>query len=105
MTTVFGGGGEGKRIVWGVLTEEVDRASVPDAAEREARRARAAAELTNIDDDERARRGKAGAVGSLLTAVLGVALLATHADAAARLAILPPVYLSLGYLASAREGL
>ena len=105
ITAALGPGGEGRRIAWGALTQEVDQAAVPDAAEREARRARAATNLMNIDDEERARRQTAGSALSLLTAVFAAALLATHADAATRLAILPPVYLSVGYLASAKEGL
>ena len=97
--------GSGRRIAWGVLTEEVDPASVPSDAERQALRDTAAANLVNIDQDERDRRRVAGTALSVATAALAIGLLAVHADAVTRAATLPPVFLASGFLASAEEGL
>ena len=51
--------GKGRRIVWGVFQQPVDAAGVPDADERARRREVAAAQLVNIDADERDRRKQA----------------------------------------------
>lgn len=77
----------------------------PSEAEAAALRAAAAEELVNISDEERERRRVAGIVLSVLTASLAAALLNAHVPPTTRFAIAPPVFLSLGYLASAREGL
>lgn len=95
----------GKRVVFGVLSEDVDAATVPAAAEQDARRAAAAAALTNIDDDERARRATVAAVGGLATLAYGAFLVATHASAVGRLTAFPLIALSFGYAESARAGL
>ncbi|KAL1526539.1 hypothetical protein AB1Y20_015248 [Prymnesium parvum] len=97
--------GKGRRIAWGLLTTEVDSSSVPSDMERQQLREAAASQLVNIDQAERDRRKMAGSILSVATVCIAVALLAAHADAAARAAILPFVFLSNGYLASAREGL
>ena len=54
-------GGGVKRIKWGVFKEDVDASSVTTTEDEQAElREQAACSLTNIDADERARRGKAG---------------------------------------------
>ena len=78
---------------------------LPSAEERERRREVAAAELTNIDMDERGRRRLAGGAMSAVTAALATYLLASHAPTLTRAAIAPPLFLAYGFLASARTGL
>ena len=51
--------GKGRRIAWGVFQQPVDAAAVADADERARRREVAAAQLVNIDADERDRRKQA----------------------------------------------
>lgn len=101
---------EGRRVKWGVLSEEVDEASLATGADadaaRAALRAEAAASLTNIDAAERERRKLAGSAGAALTLALGAAMVGPlHAGATARLAIFFPAALSFGYLESSRAGL
>eukprot|EP00316_Scyphosphaera_apsteinii_P021384 CAMPEP_0119311040 /NCGR_PEP_ID=MMETSP1333-20130426/21353_1 /TAXON_ID=418940 /ORGANISM="Scyphosphaera apsteinii, Strain RCC1455" /LENGTH=173 /DNA_ID=CAMNT_0007315325 /DNA_START=326 /DNA_END=847 /DNA_ORIENTATION=- len=98
-------GGSGNRIWFGVLQQTVDPSDVPSDEVRAELRAKAATDLTNIDTNERKRRLLAGAVMSMLTAAVGVALLAGHAEPLTRFAIAPPLFLSYGFLASANEGL
>lgn len=98
-------GDSGKSIAWGVLQKDVDPAQVPSDEERAARRASAARDLTNIDDAERERRKLAGTAFAGVTAALALGLLVTHAAPLARAAIAPPLFLSYGFLASARQGL
>mmetsp|Transcript_46643 Transcript_46643/g.122485 ORF Transcript_46643/g.122485 Transcript_46643/m.122485 type:complete len:261 (-) Transcript_46643:640-1422(-) len=98
-------GNSGKRIFFGVLQQDVVAETVPDAEERAVRRAVAARELTNIDAEERARRRLAGTAFSGITVLLAFGLLATQAAPLSRVAIAPPLFLSYGFLASAREGL
>ena len=96
--------GEGKQIFMGVLTRPVDAPPTPEEQQR--RRSAAEASLTNIGDDERSRRRSAGLVFSALTAGLAVALPLLGVGLLPRaLAEAAPVYLSLGFLASAEEGL
>jgi len=104
MSTAFKAG-EGRRIAWGLLTEEVEPSSIPSDAERAALREQAAEDLVNIDQNERDRRRIAGTALSVATAALALALLAAQVGALTRAAILPPVFLATGYLASADEGL
>ncbi|KAJ1456757.1 hypothetical protein M885DRAFT_517199 [Pelagophyceae sp. CCMP2097] len=98
---------EGKRVVFGVMTEEVGPVDMSSAAvaARSTLRASAAASLTNIDDDERARRANVAAVLGVVTLALAAYFVQAHAGALERLAVLPFVALSLGYYESAREGL
>jgi glutaredoxin 3 len=103
-STLFGGG-SGKRIWFGVLQQQVDPGTVPTDTVRAERRATAAAALTNIDDDERERRRLAGSVLGVLTAAIAVGMVAGDASALTRAAIAPPLFLSYGFLMSAREGL
>ena len=98
-------GGSGEQIFFGVLKRSVSPDRVPSEEERARRRATAAASLTNIDDDERERRRLAGGVMTALTLALAIGLLATDAAPLSRAAIAPPLFLSYGYLASARTGL
>lgn len=97
--------GKGSKIAWGVLQQAVEPAAVPSDEERARRRDAAAAQLVNIDGDERERRKRAGLAFLALSAALAGALLATGAGAAARGAVAPPLFLAVGFLASWREGL
>jgi hypothetical protein len=96
---------EGKKVVWGVFSEDVDPSSVPSRAEQSARRSEAAAELTNIDDEERARRGKAAIALSIPTVAYIIWLVSTHAGIGSRLTVLPLVFLAYGFYESSRVGL
>mmetsp|Transcript_19625 Transcript_19625/g.61059 ORF Transcript_19625/g.61059 Transcript_19625/m.61059 type:complete len:174 (-) Transcript_19625:1370-1891(-) len=95
----------GKRVVYGLLTEDVDPASVPDEAERARRREEAAASLTNIDAQERERRRVIGLLGMVGTGLYASGLLALRAGPAARASVALPLALALGYLESAETGL
>merc|ERR1719231_178695 len=97
--------GQQRKIAWGVFQQPVDPSTVPSDEERARWRATAAEQLVNIDAEERERRRTAGLAMGAFTVVLGAALLSWHVPAAARLAISPPLFLSVGYLASWREGL
>jgi hypothetical protein len=97
--------GKSRRIVWGVFQQQVDAAAVPDADERARRREVAAAQLVNIDADERDRRKQAGLGFLGVSIAVAGTLLATDAGVAARLAVAPPLFLAVGLLASWREGL
>ena len=98
-------GGTGKKIVWGPFPTDVDPACVPDDDERARRRERAAAELTNIDADERQRRLIASGAFGAVTVALAAGLLSFHAPALARVAIGPPLFLTYGYFESYQTGL
>ena len=98
-------GGSNKKIFFGVLQVDVDETDVPSEEERARRRAAAAESLTNIDMAERERRRLAGTVLAVLTAALGVGLIASEVPALTRVAIAPPLFLSYGFLASAQTGL
>ena len=117
--------GQQRKIAWGVFQQPVDPSTVPSdearlrqtyartsppppllpptrpcaTQERARRRATAAEQLVNIDAEERERRKTAGLAMGAVTGVLGAALLGWHAPAAARLAISPPLFLSVGYAA------
>jgi len=97
--------GKRRKIAWGVLQLPIDPAAVPSDEERARRRADAAKQLVNIDMEERQRRKMAGLAMAAISTAVGAALLTAHAPAASRLAIAPPLFLSIGYLGSWREGL
>ena len=69
------------------------------------RRERAAADLTNIDADERQRRLIASGAFGAVTVALAAGLLGFHAPALARVAIGPPLFLTYGYFESYQTGL
>ena len=96
----------GKRIKWGVFKEDVgpDAAAVSESASRAARDA-AASSLTNIDGDERARRGVVGRVFAALTIAIATAQVATHQPASARALIALPLFFAVGFLGSEKTGL
>ena len=96
----------GKRIKWGVFKEDVGpaAAAVPESASRAARDA-AASSLTNIDGDERARRGVVGRVFAALTISIATAQVATHQPASARALIALPLFFAVGFLGSEKTGL
>ena len=96
----------GKRIKWGVFKEDVgtDAAAVSESASRAARDA-AAASLTNIDGDERKRRGIVGRVFAALTIAIATAQVATHQPASARALIALPLFFAVGFLGSEKTGL
>lgn len=94
------------RIKFGVLQEKVDPSAVPSAEEQRRRRAVAAETLTNIDQDERDRRQLVGSVCAVLSVALGVGLPAVGVSLPFRFAFeLFPVFLAMGFLLSAKEGL
>jgi hypothetical protein len=96
----------GKRIKWGVFKEDVGpaAAAVSESASRAARDA-AASSLTNIDGDERARRGVVGRVFAALTIAIATAQVATHQPASARALIALPLFFAVGFLGSEKTGL
>lgn len=105
MFSTLYGSREGKRIVWGVFQTSVGESTVPSAPVQLARREAAAQDLVNIDADERTRRRVAGVVLGAFTLALGIFLSGSHVDTFTKLAIGPPLFLSVGFYASAREGL
>lgn len=97
----------GKRIKWGVFKEDVDpleTAAVSESAARAARDA-AAASLTNIDADERARRGLVGRAFVGMTLAIAAAQVATHQPASARALVAAPLFFAVGFLGSEKTGL
>ena len=100
-------GGNGQRIKFGVFKEDIDPNEDPvDPSLAARRRAKAAEDLTNIDDDERARRRKVGYAGTTVTLALSAFLPLAGVPLAGRFAgEIFPVFLSLGFLLSAQEGL
>lgn len=68
-------GGEGVRVKWGIIQEKIpETEALPSEEEQAARRARAAADLVNIDGAERRRRATAGLGGLALTTIVAFAL-------------------------------
>lgn len=99
-------GGGVKRIKWGVFKEDVDASSVTTTEEEQAElRAEAACSLTNIDADERTRRGKAGTAFGIACALIAAVQLATGAPPAQRAVIAVPLFLGLGFKGSEATGL
>lgn len=99
-------GGGVKRIKWGVFKEDVDATSVTTTEEEQAElRAQAACSLTNIDADERARRGKAGTAFGIACALIAAVQLATGAPPAQRAIMAVPLFLGLGFKGSEATGL
>ena len=95
---------EGKKVVFGVLTTDVE--DVPDEATRAARREEAARALTNIDEEERGRRRVVGNVMLAASAVIAAALYAKGVGGFARfITVFFPFNLGLGYYKSAQSGL
>ena len=94
----------GKRIKWGVFKEDVGEVTVSESESRAARDA-AAASLTNIDGDERLRRGLVGRVFVGVTLAIAAAQVATHQPASARALIALPLFFAVGFLGSERTGL
>ena len=95
-----------KRIKWGVLKETVDASSVTTTEEEQAAlRDEASVSLTNIDADERARRGKAGTAFGIACAILAAVQLATGAPPAQRAIMAVPLFLGLGFKGSEATGL
>tara|TARA_B100000768_G_C11206232_1_gene343966 strand:- start:327 stop:842 length:516 start_codon:yes stop_codon:yes gene_type:complete len=95
-----------KRIKWGVFKEDVDASSVTTTEEEQAAlRDEASSSLTNIDADERARRGKAGTAFGIACALIAVVQLATGAPPAQRAIMAVPLFLGLGFKGSEATGL
>lgn len=105
VSKMFGEPNQGKRVAWGVFTQDVVAAEVPPEEERADLQARAAAQLVNINGDERERRGVAGTGMAALTTITAAYMVSTHASPFTRLAIGPPLFLAVGLLASKQEGL
>jgi len=98
---------EGLEVKWGVFKERVENVDNSEAgvASRAQKRDKAAQELVNIGDEERARRDFAGNVGAVVLVLIVAVLLATSASWQARAAIFPVVALTYGFKLSAQEGL
>ena len=95
-----------KRIKWGVFKEDVAASSVTTTEEEQAAlRDEASASLTNIDADERARRGTAGTAFGIACAILAAVQLATGAPPAQRAIMAVPLFLGLGFKGSEATGL
>jgi hypothetical protein len=94
----------GKRIKWGVFKEDVGEVTVSESESRAARDA-AAASLTNIDGDERLRRGLVGRVFAGVTLAIAAAQIATQQPASARAVIALPLFFAVGFLGSEKTGL
>ena len=93
-----------KRIKWGVFKEDVTRVTTTEE-EQAALRDEASASLTNIDADERARRGRAGTAFGIAAALLAAVQLATGAPPAQRAIMAVPLFLGLGFKGSEATGL
>jgi len=93
-----------KRIKWGVFKEDVTRVTTTEE-EQAALRDEASASLTNIDADERARRGKAGTAFGIACALIAAVQLATGAPPAQRAIMAVPLFLGLGFKGSEATGL
>jgi hypothetical protein len=61
--------------------------------------------LTNIDGDERLRRGLVGRVFVGVTLAIAAAQIATHQPASARAVIALPLFFAVGFLGSEKTGL
>mmetsp|Transcript_7188 Transcript_7188/g.21185 ORF Transcript_7188/g.21185 Transcript_7188/m.21185 type:complete len:156 (+) Transcript_7188:194-661(+) len=94
---------EGRTVTFGVLSREVTDA--PSQQEQAARRAAAARDLTNIGEEERNRRGAAGAVLGVATIAYALSLVLNHASALDRLTVFPLLFLAVGFTDSARTGM
>mmetsp|Transcript_4755 Transcript_4755/g.10213 ORF Transcript_4755/g.10213 Transcript_4755/m.10213 type:complete len:168 (-) Transcript_4755:447-950(-) len=100
---------EGKSIYFGAFTIDADPDATPP--EEAARLRQAAAEsLTNIGDEERARRDRAGDVMTVVSAayVLWATLIADDGGFGGhvlRMAAAMPIFLAYGYKESAKSGL
>ena len=95
-----------KRIKWGIFKEDVTTTSVTTTEEEQAAlREEASNSLTNIDADERARRGKAGTAFGIAAAILAAVQLATGAPPAQRAIMAVPLFLGLGFKGSEATGL
>eukprot|EP00468_Gymnochlora_sp_CCMP2014_P011025 CAMPEP_0167757988 /NCGR_PEP_ID=MMETSP0110_2-20121227/10224_1 /TAXON_ID=629695 /ORGANISM="Gymnochlora sp., Strain CCMP2014" /LENGTH=165 /DNA_ID=CAMNT_0007644225 /DNA_START=100 /DNA_END=597 /DNA_ORIENTATION=- len=96
--------GEGKQIVYGVLTRDLQNVP-PSPEEQKRRRDKAAAELVNINDEERARRRMAGQIGYVFTIGLAATLIWLPVPPLARLGLFFPVAFSQSFIDSANKGL
>ena len=93
-----------KKIVYGVFTADVT--DIPSDDERARRREAAAASLTNIDDEERARRNLVGTIALIASFGLAVLLYARGVGGVQRfLYIFFPFNLGLGFYRSGQNGL
>jgi len=100
-------GAKNKKIMFGVLTTDVDESSIPSDEERAALRDQASLSLTNIDKEERMRRRLVGRLFIAGTAFLSAILyFKVGADSLTRfVAVFFPLNLGIGYLKSAESGL
>jgi hypothetical protein len=96
---------QGKQIKFGLFTSDVDPSTMPSEEERARLRERAAADMSVIDDAERARRTRVGYAGAAGTAALAAGLLVAHAPLPVRAALIVPIWLFNGYIDSGRTGL
>lgn len=94
---------EGRRVKFGVFSDTnlVERTE----SERAELRKNAAESLTNIDDEERARRKAVGSVLSVASFAVGFLLVYNNAGFGARFATLPLNWFAFSFLESAKTGL
>eukprot|EP00471_Norrisiella_sphaerica_P007292 CAMPEP_0184481050 /NCGR_PEP_ID=MMETSP0113_2-20130426/2601_1 /TAXON_ID=91329 /ORGANISM="Norrisiella sphaerica, Strain BC52" /LENGTH=175 /DNA_ID=CAMNT_0026859949 /DNA_START=78 /DNA_END=605 /DNA_ORIENTATION=+ len=97
--------GKGKKIAFGVLTQDVDEKKIPSEDEQKRLREQASRDLTNIDADERERRRAVGNFLNLFSVGLGAAMVVLPVPPLARLGVAVPLLFAEGYLKSADTGL
>lgn len=100
-------GGSGQRIKWGVFKEKISATELDASDSEKARALRDAASenLTNIDDDERGRRYKAGAGAAVFVAALAAFQISTGAPPSQRAIMALPLFFALGFVGSGATGL
>ena len=98
-------GGSGQRIKWGVFKEEVSATQLLDASDSKALRDAASENLTNIDDDERGRRYKAGAGAAVFSVALATFQIFTGAPPSQRAIMALPLFFAIGFVGSGASGL
>lgn len=99
---------EGKSIYFGAFTKDATNATPPEEAAQ--LRQTAAESLTNIGDEERARRDQAGDIMTVVSAIyiLWATLIADDGGFSGhvvRMAAAMPIFLAYGYKESAKSGL
>lgn len=106
------GTGEGKRVHWGVLSQEVPESELNNTskevlAKRAALREAAAAELVNIGQDERSRRKTMAAGAGLVALVVATGLTANDVTnpLIRGAAMYLPLAIAFGFYGSGQQGL
>lgn len=97
---------QNKQVVYGVLQRDVDPKTIPSENERERLRDDAANNLVNIDKYERERRSKLSFVFSIISTIIYSYSIKEHLPFYMKSAYLSfPMFLSVGFYFSSKEGL